>query len=592
MRKFSNKTILFSILVIILSLIIFDIYIWHHTESFLIEGIRKDMKKKLSLAKALVGDFQFDELDKNKMYQFAVEIKNMTSLRTTLIDKSGRVIADSEIPPDHLKDVENHLNRPEVQEAMRYGSGLARRTSATIHEKLFYYCEPVRENGRITGFIRLAMFSPEFNERMNFLIGLVVRSNIFFILVALFATYAYIKWFNAQLDKVRTPLETQRDKSDFKNLLRHRYEEFDRISKEINVLGQKFENSSRILGSEKEQLMAIFNSLNEGVAAFNKNGIALLHNLAFREILEVSADNKGTIRFYDWIQFPPLIEDIEEFLEKGKPIKKRTKFYGDRYIDYQISPLKMNDIPLAGFLLTLVDVTHLQQLETIRQDFVANVSHEFKTPLTSIRGYAETLLSGTIDNKKQREKFLQKIEKQTIHLENLVSDLLQLSRIEKRKTEDLVKLKPVPLIKKILSEFEPLAQEKNLVFHKEIPRFEEKIKIKANEQLLQTIIWNLLTNAMQYNKPDGQIWFRLMIKDHSLRLEVEDTGLGIPQSQQERIFERFYRVEVARYQFPEGSGLGLSIVRHSVDLLSGTAGLTSEEDKGSLFWVEIPLLKS
>jgi len=235
-------------------------------------------------------------------------------------------------------------------------------------------------------------------------------------------------------------------------------------------------------------------------------------------------------------------------------------------------------------------VTHLQQLETIRQDFVANVSHEFKTPLTSIRGYAETLLSGTIDSKKQREKFLQKIEKQTIHLENLVSDLLQLSRIEKRKTEDLVKLKPVPLIKKILSEFEPLVQESKLVFHKEIPKFEEKIRIKANEHLLQTIIWNLLTNAMQYNKPDGQIWFRLMIKDHNLRMEVEDTGLGIPPSQQERIFERFYRVEDARYQFPEGSGLGLSIVRHSVDLLSGTIGLTSEEDKGSLFWVEIPLL--
>jgi len=590
MKKFSKQTILYSILVILLSLIIFDIYIWRHTESFLVEGIRKDMKKKLSLAKALVGDFQFDEIDKNKMHQFAVEIKQMTSLRTTLIDKSGRVVADSEILPGDLKDVENHLNRPEVQEAMKYGSGLARRTSATIHEKLFYYCEPVHENGRITGFIRLAMFSPEFNERMNFLIGLIVRSNLFFILVAIFATYAYIRWFSLQLDKIRTPLETQREKPGFKELPRHRYEEFDRINKEINVLAQKLEKSSQALKSQKEQLMTIFNSLTEGVAAFNKNGIAILHNLAFRQILEVSEDYEGTIRFYDWIQFPPLIEDIEEFLQKGKPIKKRTKFYGDRYIDYQISQLKMNDIPLSGFLLTLVDVTHLQQLETIRQDFVANVSHEFKTPLTSIRGYAETLLSGTIDSKKQREKFLQKIEKQTIHLENLVSDLLQLSRIEKRKTEDLAKLKPVPLIKKILSEFEPLVQERTLVFHKEIPKFDEKIRIKANEHLLQTIIWNLLTNAMQYNKPDGQIWFRLMKKDHKLRLEVEDTGLGISPAQQERIFERFYRVEDARYQFPEGSGLGLSIVRHSVELLSGTIGLTSEEDKGSLFWVEIPLL--
>jgi two-component system phosphate regulon sensor histidine kinase PhoR len=208
-----------------------------------------------------------------------------------------------------------------------------------------------------------------------------------------------------------------------------------------------------------------------------------------------------------------------------------------------------------------------------------------------MRGYAETLLSGAVEKKKEREKFLKKIEDQTIHLENLVTDLLQLSRIEKKKTDDLEKMKPLPIIRKLLIQYENLAIEKNLKFHVELPGDDSKIKIRGNEQLLQNIISNLLSNAIRYNRPKGKIWFRLFKKEDTLRIEIEDTGIGIPASQQERIFERFYRIESSRYLFPEGSGLGLSIIKHAIDLLSGEIGLESEEEKGSLFWIELPLIK-
>jgi two-component system phosphate regulon sensor histidine kinase PhoR len=484
--------------------------------------------------------------------------------------------------------VENHLSRPEVQEAMRIGSGLDRRKSSTIQEKLFYYCEPLQENGRITGFIRLAMFSPEYGERIKFLTGLIIHSNIFFIVISIIATLLYFRMIKSQIAALRNPLFQQRDQTNFQKLHRQKYEEFDRVANEINLLGEKLQSFNTGLVARKEELLSIFNSLNEGVAAFQLNGQVIIYNNKFKEILGLTAENYHNIKFYDWIHFPPMIQDIEEFLESGQSIKKRTKFYGDRYIDYQILPMMYDQNLAPGFLLALSDVTHLQQLETIRQDFVANVSHEFKTPLTSIRGYAETLLTGG-EKKKHREKFLKKIEKQTIHLENLVTDLLQLSRIERKETEELFKMNPMPVIKKVLSEYTTLATEKNLVLHQEIPKFKKKTKIKANEQVLQTILSNLLSNAIQYHHSQGEIWFRLLVKKNNLRLEVEDNGMGIPEDQLERIFERFYRVENARYVFPEGSGLGLSIVKHSVELLSGKIGVKSKEEQGSLFWVEIPL---
>ena len=183
MKKISTKTLFFSLIGIFIALLIFDIYVWNNTKYFITNSIRREMGKKISLSKVLIGEIDFEKLDKFEMYTSAVRIKSLTSLRTTLIDKQGWVVADSEIEPNELGRVENHLQRPEVQQAMRTGSGLASRTSTTVNEKLFYYCEPIRKNGRITGFIRLAMFSPEFDLRMAYLRNLIVISNIFFLLL-------------------------------------------------------------------------------------------------------------------------------------------------------------------------------------------------------------------------------------------------------------------------------------------------------------------------------------------------------------------------------------------------------------------------
>ncbi len=589
MKKFVSKTFLFGIITAVIALTVMDTYIWSETQSFILSNLREELSKKVSLVKHLINQKALEEKNKEELKVFADEIKTITGYRTTLIDKQGDVLADSELPLLTLPDVENHLHRPEVQQALRTGSGLDVRTSATLDIKLIYYCEPLRTNGRITGFIRFAVFSPEYKTRTAYLRSIIIKVNIILFLLALVALIIYWRWFNRQVGKILKFVLQQKDQETFVSLPPHKYEEFDVLRAEMNALGEKLEAQKMELRTRHDQLTNILHSLDEGVAAFDNRGYLLYYNNNFTRILQIQKELTAEFPYYDWIHFPPIIQDIEKYLSDRQTVKKRTKYYRNIFIDYQILPLQFSGEKDDGFIVSIQDVTHLQQLETIRQDFVAIVSHEFKTPLTSIRGYAETLLAGMDDNPEVRSKFLTKIKNQTRHLENLVSDLLQLSRIEKKQVAELKNVELVPLLEELLEEFIPITQTKKIKLLKEIDRDSAGKYIAANKNLIYTLVSNLMSNAIQYNKAGGKIWVRIKSTGKSIRLEVEDTGIGIPPNQLNRIFERFYRVENARYIFPEGSGLGLSIIKHVVTLLSGQIDVESQLDKGTIFRVDIPL---
>ncbi|MEJ2634655.1 MAG: ATP-binding protein [Calditrichia bacterium] len=590
MSKISSRTLLFTILTTVFTLIVIDLYTWNHTRTFLLNGIRQDLHEKAALSLGLIDDKALENRDRVRLKQFTDEIKNLTGMRTTLIGKQGEVLADSEIPIDELNNVENHLNRKELQQALRTGSGLAIRNSATIGQELLYYAEPIRENGRVIGFIRFALLYPEFRNRMAYVTGLIARINLFLIVVVIGAVLLYWNWLTRQMENLRTPLIGQKEAPDYQMLPDQKYEEMDRIKADINAIGEKLQIAREELVSDQQLLLNIFDSLDEGVAAFDFDGLPLLNNRSFIDILKLKDGADHTRPFYDWVHFPPLIQDIESYLEKREPIKRRLKYYGDSFIEYKILPLKFNPREDSGFLVTLRDVTQLQQLETIRQDFVANVSHEFKTPLTSIRGYAETLLSEMAEDRELRKKFLEKIVSRTEHLENLVTDLLQLSRIEKNEITTIDRINPIPDIQEVAEEFMHISRSRKMKFDFEIMDFEKDIFIRASANLLHTLLSNLIMNALQYNHPEGSVWLRIKVEHEYLRIEVQDTGVGFTKEQRERIFERFYRVEAARSSYVQGTGLGLSIVRHIVELLEGKIEVESEPGKGSLFRVEFPII--
>ncbi|OGC02501.1 hypothetical protein A2V82_02060 [candidate division KSB1 bacterium RBG_16_48_16] len=591
MKKLSTQSFLFGTLFVIVTLLLIDVISWTHTRSFLLREVHSDLQKKLSLSKILIDVGAFERKDLASLKTFADDIRKSTELRTTLIDKTGRVLADSEIDIEGLERVENHLGRKEVQQALRLGSGLVIRTSDTIHKKLIYYCETLKNDGRVIGFIRLSMFSPAFNEKLQFLASLLVKLNI--IVLAIFVTgfLLYSRLLNYCFNSFRRSLSVQKDAAEFTHLPKHPFEEFNYLRLDMNAVCASLQNRNKTLITQKRQAQDILNTLSEGLGAFDNAGLPLLYNKAFIDILNLEKEHIANTPFYDWLHFPPLIQDIERFSRKGKEVKRRIRYYNNKYIDYHILPLVKGDV-LSGFLLCVNNVTDLQHLETVRQDFVDNVSHEFKTPLTSILGYTETLLSGSVSDANAQQKFLKKIDEQTRQLERIVIDLLQLSRIEHHAVQKIKKINPISSIKSVFRELEPLAREQKISMELDIPNTKEKVRIRGNKSLFQSLIRNLLTNAIYYNRANGNVWLKARHDEHKIRIEVKDTGIGIPKSEQERIFERFYRIDKSRSKNAGGTGLGLSIVKHITEAFSGTFGVESRPGEGSTFWIEFPVEKS
>ncbi len=229
-------------------------------------------------------------------------------------------------------------------------------------------------------------------------------------------------------------------------------------------------------------------------------------------------------------------------------------------------------------------------MEIIRKDFVANVSHEFKTPLTNIRGYAETLMSTDSLSHELRTKFLGKIENQTRKLENIVIDLLQLSRIEKNEQISLHKMSPNQVLKELAEEYSLSCSNSGIEFKYINEDEENTAAILADENLLKTLLSNLLINALKYSPKGGTITLKAGISGKTLVIDVADKGIGIPEKEISRIFERFYRIEETKELYPEGSGLGLSLAKNIAELFKGNITVYSEKGTGTTFTVSLPLI--
>jgi two-component system phosphate regulon sensor histidine kinase PhoR len=240
-----------------------------------------------------------------------------------------------------------------------------------------------------------------------------------------------------------------------------------------------------------------------------------------------------------------------------------------------------------GAVLLLHDISELRRLERVRRDFVANVSHEFRTPLTAIQGFAETLLSGALEDAQNNRRFLEIIREHAVRLGRLTEDLLKLSQIEGRKME--MEFRPVdlrPLVESCLETARLEAAPKNLALRAEFA--EGTPKVRGDARWLRDVLQNLLDNAVRYTPAGGRVTVRTAAREGAVEISVEDTGIGIPQAEQERIFERFYRVDAARSREVGGTGLGLSIAKHLVEAHGGRIEVESEVGKGSTFRVLMP----
>jgi two-component system, OmpR family, phosphate regulon sensor histidine kinase PhoR len=361
-------------------------------------------------------------------------------------------------------------------------------------------------------------------------------------------------------------------------------EEIAALGNSLNAMAEHLSARMYELTEGKQRLEMIVGAMSEGVMVLDGAGRITLTNKALRSAIETERDLTGSTPF-DVFRRPQLDSAVRSVLAGGPTeIVELTTGTG-RVLQANVAPVANTTGNRDSAVVVFHDLTNIKRTERMRRDFVANVSHEFKTPLTSIRGYAETLLTGALSDRKIATDFVRTIERNAQHLESLVSDLLTLARIESElpTTMEAVNLKS--LVDEQVSRRQATMVERKVEIFNEC----EPVEVLADRVRLSTAISNLIDNAILYNKPGGEVRITGARENGTFRLEITDTGEGIAPEELPRIFERFYRVDKARTRVTGGTGLGLSIVKHAIESQGGTIQVTSRLGAGSTFTIRLPL---
>ena len=524
-----------------------------------------------------------------------------TSYRFTLLSDEGTVVADSQTG-EGQGSAGSQVRRPEIVSAKASGVGFAKRHSESLDLPMLYLAVPVKDNESSasesatenTGLVRVAIPSGSIDTSIDSL----QKYTTLFVVGLSTLTGILMLWFSTR---------TMRPLSEFAEAARNVEKgSYDRISSGLNrrddewgELADAFSQMQRVLSQRElglkensSRLEAVLSSMIEGVIALDSSGEVTMANNAACQIFSLIKPELIGRKLINIVRFPELIEAIETTLFND--VFSNTEFttVGDtrKTIRAQVSVLDVGD-EKPGAAIVLHDVTELRQLETLRQDFVANVSHELKTPLASIRAYAETLKLGALNDPKNSLRFVERIEAQADILNQQIQDLIQLARVESAQTAfEIVRINLRKLCLDCVNTFATEAD--SLKVKLTLQENDEELFIDADHKAIRTIVNNLISNALHYTPERGSVTVMLSQTDRLATIEVVDTGIGISAEHQSRIFERFYRVDKARSRDMGGTGLGLAIVKHLAQAFEGNVELSSSEGEGSTFSIHFPLAKN
>jgi len=517
--------------------------------------------------------------------------------RVSIIDSNGQVLADS--ATDATK-MENHADRPEVQQAMAEGRGQAVHHSVTLDRELVYQAVRYQAVDGESLVIRLAVPLSEIDLSVRELRGRLLIASILMLLIGAIASLGFARMFAARIERLKD-FSQRIAEGNFRPLLREGpRDELSDLADSMNQTAARLDLEIRMLSGERNRSSAILRSMVEGVAVIDAEERLVFYNRAFSEIFGVQASTADGRPVIEAVRNAELVGLIRKALRGEEGLQNDISMGIVQMQSFSVTAAPVKALEVAnggnasatakpsGAVVVLHDVTELRRLERVRQDFVANVSHEFKTPLTAIQGFAETLLSGALDDPTNNRRFLDIIRNHAIRLARLTNDLLKLARIEAGKLE--VEFFPVGLMELIEGCAETTllkASRKQITLEIEVPPGLPPVRGDAG--LLRDVLQNLLDNAIQYTPECGNIRVTAEAKAREAVITVSDTGIGIPASDKERIFERFYRVDAARSREAGGTGLGLSIAKHIVEAHGGRLWVESVMGEGSKFSFSIPI---
>lgn len=571
--------------IILVSTLVFASIASSQVQSDARNTIRESLRIQASmLRQLLLPTLVRDELISSRQL---ADITGGAGNRITLIDASGVVLADNR---EESRRMDNHGHRPEVLEARSNGIGVSERFSHTIRQKMLYVALRVEEAGKLLGYVRVSVPLATVDSQLSSLRNQIFASGAviagFFLIVGFFLARYFTLPITRMIEGAASIAEGDYDL----RLPEGRRDEVGELAVALNALARDTEMRIDALTSNRNQLAAVLSGLTEGVIAVDLDQKIVHINDSARHMLHLS--NRDVIGALLWevVRVSEICQAVDTCLSELITVNATVKV-DIRTFDVSVVLLRNeNWTTAAGAIIVLQDITEMLRLEQVRSDFVANASHELKTPISAIRGFVETILDDPEMPEDVRQRFVERIKSQVTRLDHIVQDLIHLSRFDTHARKMSVsRIDLVFLLRQVYQARLDDATEAGITLGLDIP--DKSIEVDGEQEALEQMVMNLVDNAIKYSRTAGNVMIRLRTLGQMALIEVEDNGIGIPADEQQRIFERFYRVDRARSREKGGTGLGLAIVKHIAQSHKGSVTVESHVNKGSVFAVRLPLAR-
>ncbi|MFA5356640.1 MAG: ATP-binding protein [Candidatus Omnitrophota bacterium] len=587
-RGFKFKLISSYILILFISFSFTTYFLSSKLEKNTLESIRSSLLKQAFLVANQIPLEKMKRGDREGLDALIEGISLRIRCRVTVINTGGEVFFDSDMPLEELPNMENHAGRPEIRSAFEDGAGAQIRYSSTLKIDMLYVAVPIRDNGGAAGVVRLSLPLTDIEDTLSDIRKTIIFSLVFAMALAFILGSIFISGIANPLNRIIN-ISRKFSEGDLEHkIIINSMDEIGQLAEALNGMADNLKDKISQIKTQNQKLRAIFDSMVEGVIVTDSSMRITSINPTAEKIFGVlSRDAEGKY-FLEVLRNNELSEIIIAVLEKKGSLSKELKISWPLQKIFRVNASAIFEKDsTAGCLLVIHDITEIRKLETMRRDFVANLSHELKTPLTSIRGFIETLLEGALEDRENSRHFLQIIQEHSIRLGNLVDDLLSLSYLESREiTLEKVEFNLKKFVDDILAGFKSQLKKKSVSASNSLP---DSLMITADKDKIGQVLTNLFDNGIKFNRENGALKVYSEISGGAVKIIVEDSGAGIPSKDTLRIFERFYRVDKARSRELGGTGLGLSIVKHIVELHGGNTGVESTQGLGSKFWFTLPM---
>lgn len=513
----------------------------------------------------------------------------LSEMRITVIDSDGSVVGDSEEDPSKM---ENHADRPEVIQALAGVVGVSERYSGTLNENFIYVAIPMEINGDVRVAVRASIPLTEVDDYLSAMYKRLFVAGIVAALIAALTSLFVSRRISNPIEEMIKGIEHfAADDLDYRIPVQG-LAEISELAGTINNMASRLKDRIETVEHQKSEQEAVFSAIPQGLLVVSDDEKIVRMNPGASDLLGISEEEARGKTIQEVVRNQQLQKFVMETLSTEDPVETdfvlRTDIL-DLHIQARGVKLKSSDGNGSGAVIALNNVSRIRKLENVRREFVANVSHELRTPITAVKGFVETLMDGGVEDKDDANKFLEIINRQADRMSRIITDLLLLAQMESDQETGGIRFEKAM----VMDIFEGARQvcsssasAKNVTIEIDC---DDDLEVKGSPDLLEQAIINLAENAIKYSDENEKITIKAYRKDDWLAMDVIDRGCGIEPENQPRLFERFYRTDMARSRKLGGTGLGLAIVKHIVKVHGGRVGVESEFGKGSVFKVRIPI---